>query len=190
MLTISMTTRVAILVLFIAGCGARVETPVEPITDAGSDTSASSGGAIPFADAGSGGSGGSVPATDVAPPEPGEGWGDGPAITSIDACGSSATVDKLIAHTSAPLAALPTPPPIQVIPGGTTCEVLDARSPTGEYAFSAKCGLVDKSQKITVVIREGVKSVDGRAMVPGTHVFFPTTKPGRLCGTAFDEVSF
>jgi len=53
-----------------------------------------------------------------------------------------------------------------------------------------RAGPVDKSQKITVVIREGVRSIDGRPMEPGTHVFFPTTKPGRLCGTAFLEVSF
>ena len=70
------------------------------------------------------------------------------------------------------------------------CETIDARSSTGEYAFSGKCGRVDKTASILVVIKDGVRSVDGRAMVAGTHRFFQTTKPGRLCGTSFEEIEF
>jgi hypothetical protein len=187
-----MRFRSVMSLLLVAGCGGRVSLPDEPAetSDAGK-TNVAADTAV-----GLGPADGAV-VTEASPPSmvdvgvtdppPSAGWGDGPAITSMEACGSSATVDKLIAHSSAPLAPFPTPSPIDVIVPGTTCETIDARSPTGEYAFSGKCGLVDKTKTITLVIREGIKSVDGRPMRPGTHVYYPSGKTGRLCGIAYFE---
>lgn len=178
------------LTITLCGCGARVvEAPAESdaatvaadtmVPSSPADTSPNG---VIVSDAGG-------PVTDAAPTEdtttePKPDPGDGPRITSFDACGSDTAVDKLIAHTSEGVRFMASA--ISVTPGGTTCsEIYPGMSSDGEYAFSARCGLVDKTKPITVVVRAGVMGLSGKQMAPGTYTFVPTGKTGRLCGSDF-----
>jgi hypothetical protein len=183
----------------VIGCGGRVEdSPGAEQPSNVSDTGVADTSPIGASDGGTSGGG---PWADASPPTPTDAFptptpvdaepapdpGDGPTITSIDVCGSAPGVDKIIIHLSEPMAAVADPSAaIQVRPGGTTCpETFDDRSPTGEYAFGAKCGTIDTAQPIVVVIGPGVASAKGVPMTPGSYTFHPTGKPGRLCGNDF-----
>jgi len=167
----------------LTGCGGRVDTGAEgdaAIEDAAGGPVADTSPSVVEASAAE------VPKDPPPPPPPPPPSTDGPTITSIDACPSAPGVDKIILHASEPMAALPAGKPLTVTPGGTTCPVIiDDRSPTGEYAFGAKCGTIDLSKPIVVVIGSGVQSVTGAPMEPGTYTFRPTGKTGRLCGADF-----
>lgn len=181
------------LLITLCGCGARVtETRVES-DDAASAAADSMGPAS--SDTGAGGAivsdaGGTIvdatPVEDASTPEPKP--TDGPQITSLSACPSAAGVDKIIASTSEGIRFAASA--ISVTPGGTTCpEVYPGTGSETAYSFSAKCGTVDKTKPINVVVRSGVVGVSGKEMAPGTYTFVPTGKGGRVCGDDFQPAT-
>ena len=179
---------ILLLLLLSSGCGGRIE-PTALGSDASPDTGSPDSGDGPRLDAAVSdfGIGMSEAMTVDATPSPPPPKGDGPYITSLDACGSAPGVDKIIIHVSEPVQPVADiNKTLHVMPGGTTCsETIDDRSPTGEYAFGAKCGTIDTTKPIVVVIDVGIMTAAGKSMTTGTYTFRPTGKPGRLCGSDF-----
>jgi len=141
------------------------------------------GGPIAFADAAAPVVDASSPPPDDPPPPPPDGVA---AFVNLEVCPSAPGVDKIIFNMAEPMAKLPDMSPIQVMPGGTTCtNAFNSSMTSGEYAYGSKCGSIDRSKPIVVIVGAGVTSASGKTLPPGTYTFQPTGMRGRVCGDVF-----
>src|SRR5262249_3902390 len=146
-----------VFAILLMGCGARVEPATTSDTGPSTEGPKSPG---PVADTGISGGGGFV---DAATPSIDGGSPDDPddppppidpgaaQFVDLEVCGSAPGVDKIIFDMSEPMATLPDAG-IRVSIAGTTCSDAFNSAMAAEYAYGSKCGAIDRSQDIQVIV--------------------------------------